>query len=834
MTLTDEGTIDGGVTKRRQQKIYSDVLGRTVKTEVLNWQGGSVYSATVNTYNARDQITLIRQYAGLEGSGTFQDTIMTYDGRGRLKTKHVPEQNAGTATTWDYNSDDTIQKVTDARGASASYSYNSRHLVTSINYSAPAGITPTSNVTYGYDAAGNRTSMTDGLGSVSYVYDQLSRMTSESRFFSALGQSYTLSYDFNLAGQLKRVTDHTGMTINYGFDNTGRLSNITGADNLFMGITNYASNFQYRAWGGLKAMTDGSGHISSLLYNSKLLPTHFNLSNGQVSQNYTYHNDGRLSFVQNTTDVNFDRSYSYDHMARLGGAATGGGARGDSGATPYNEGFGYDAFNNLNSRYTLSWGQDGMTDGATYTNNRRSGWGYDANGNNTTIGSRTYQFDAAGQMTLMTGQRWVINHYITVSQSAAYDGDGQKVKDVSQGLTTYYLRSSVLGGTIIEEVNSSGQKTVGYVYSPDGVPVARQSVAGSNSYITWKRSSPAGTGEHDYNVGYGFGSGSPQRTELDPLGAAVPLEYTPPPEVQNEGDVGQIGGIFDSRWSNFFDLSGGCTAGGVAASCRDAASALNNLGVMRPNLIQVTINITYRNGSRVTMQFVTTSNVIKSGFNHTFTGGAAVAAATSWNRGLRGGLDNALLGALVAGFATEAAEAAQQRRSMQRRGYNGKQNGFEWTREEKGKLDRAVDIALKLLSSNSECAALLGEASSSAYEVLKGMSERSASFLNRSQTRPIRDGVQTIAWTRTVSGIPLMQPQVDLYAGFFDNRREFGLNRDQTRALTILHELGHVTYQYFHSKVAALLGAENLTGEQVDRLIYEKCFSTPLPKGVAE
>jgi hypothetical protein len=36
VTLTDEGTIDGGVAKRRQQKIYSDVLGRTVKTEILN------------------------------------------------------------------------------------------------------------------------------------------------------------------------------------------------------------------------------------------------------------------------------------------------------------------------------------------------------------------------------------------------------------------------------------------------------------------------------------------------------------------------------------------------------------------------------------------------------------------------------------------------------------------------------------------------------------------------------------------------------------------------------------------------------------------------------
>jgi hypothetical protein len=375
-----------------------------------------------------------------------------------------------------------------------------------------------------------------------------------------------------------------------------------------------------------------------------------------VSENYSYHNDGRLSFVQNTLDANFDRSYAFDHAARLTQAKSGGQARGDAGATPYNEFFGYDALHNLNMRSTISWGQDEMLDGATYTNNRREGWGYDANGNNTTMGSRSYGFDAAGQMTSMSGQRWVVDHYVNVTQTAAYDGGGQKAKDVSQGVTTYYLRSSVLGDAIIQEINSSGQKSVGYVYSPDGVPLARQAEAGANSYITWKHATPAGTGQHDLNVGYVFGSGTPQRTELDPLGASVPLEYTPPPEVQNEGDVGQIGGIFDSRWSNFFDVSGGCTAEGVSASCRDAASALNNLGVMRPNLILVTIKITWkdRNKKPQIIQFVTTSSVIRSGFNHTFRGGAAVAAATAWNANLSGGVAKALDAAIFAGRVEEA------------------------------------------------------------------------------------------------------------------------------------------------------------------------------------
>ena len=136
VTLTDEGTLDAGVAKRRQQKIYSDVLGRTVKTEILNWQNGSVYSATVNTYNARDQLTQVRQYAGPEGSGTYQDTSMTYDGYGRLKTRHVPEQNAGVNTTRIYNADDTVEKSSTAAApqpptATTTVTCNKHHLLSS-------------------------------------------------------------------------------------------------------------------------------------------------------------------------------------------------------------------------------------------------------------------------------------------------------------------------------------------------------------------------------------------------------------------------------------------------------------------------------------------------------------------------------------------------------------------------------------------------------------------------------------------------------------------------------------------------------------------------------
>src|SRR6266568_9269471 len=120
-------------------------------TEILETVNNvtSVYSTTESTLNARDQATLVRQFQGNDQSGVYQDTTMSYDGYGRLASKHMPEQNASTATSYSYNNDDTINSVTDARGASATYSYNNnRHLVNEIDYGAPSGVTPTGNVAF--------------------------------------------------------------------------------------------------------------------------------------------------------------------------------------------------------------------------------------------------------------------------------------------------------------------------------------------------------------------------------------------------------------------------------------------------------------------------------------------------------------------------------------------------------------------------------------------------------------------------------------------------------------------------------------------------------------
>ena len=323
----------------------------------------------------------------------------------------------------DSENDDTTHVVTDARQTTTTYGYNNRHQITSLTYNVsgdPAGqTTATSNVSFGYDAAGNRTAMSDGLGAASYVYNNLAQMSSETRTFTGLS-SYTLSYGYNLAGELSSVTNPWGAQVGYGYDKAGRLQNVSGSG--YAGVSNYASSLSYRAFGAIKGMNYGDGHSLSTGYDNRLRATTWNVS-GVLGYNYTYNDTylhestGRVTYAQNIYDSTLDRSYEYDHVGRLAISHSGTEARahvfdGNLWGTmdgPYSQGYDYDVWGNVTHKY--GWGGEVQGGGAgqssdiyySYTGNRRNGFGYDAAGNVTNDGTQTFLYDATGQQTYASG-----------------------------------------------------------------------------------------------------------------------------------------------------------------------------------------------------------------------------------------------------------------------------------------------------------------------------------------------------------------------------------------------------------------------------------------------
>jgi YD repeat-containing protein len=483
VTLQDEGTMIGSTLTRRKQKIYSDVLGRMVKAETFNWDGATAYSTLTNEYNVLDQVILTTTYAGSTSSSTIQQSSVEYDGYGRIYRTHAPEQftiglsssEVPTYTTFTYNADDTRATITDGRGASTAFTYNNRRLVTQVDYAVSGGsITVPDDTVFTYDGAGNRTSMTDGSGNTDYVYDQQSRLSEETRYFDLTlaaapesGNGFKLEYTYGLDGSLATLTDPFSHTFTYARDNLGRLTGVTGTS--FAGVTTYASNAGYRAWDAPKALNYGNGLSMSMTFNERQQAATFEVGktgSTLIQKSYQYYNDGNLKFSDDALDAKFDRLQKYDSVGRIEEAFSGARARGetldDYANQPYQESYGYNAFDQITSRENRHWvAEYGTSD--SYDRNHRAGCDYDADGRLTRMGSTTdgdevsYLIDAAGQIEQDTATA-------QDRSNMSYDGDGQMTVQTKYHWLTatsvfntvptsdnLFIRSSVLNGTVVSE-----------------------------------------------------------------------------------------------------------------------------------------------------------------------------------------------------------------------------------------------------------------------------------------------------------------------------------------------------------------------------------------------
>jgi len=486
-------------------------------------------------------------------------SVTTYDGYGRAATQKLPQQTI--PTSYAYYSDDLVQSVTDPRGVVATNTYNNRHLLTGVSYSAPAAIDAPAPVSFGYDGAGNRTSMADGTGSISYHYDELSRMTSETRTFTELNHQYTIGYAYNLSGGLTSITDPSGAQVSYNYDQTGRLTSMPAIG--YDGVTQFLSNAQYRAFGGMKHATYGNSLQVDLNYNARMQIGQYQASGFQsyngtpytMGATMSYYADGRTNTAFDLNDGKFDRKYEFDFSARLKEAYSGIEAHGqpapplNQANSPYRQSYTYDEWNNALSRSGRVWTvNDG--DGANYTsNNKRQGWGYDTAGNALTTNDGAYTYDAAGRpVTFVSSQTWQAyggwdsNHPNSPALETAdiFDGSGQIARHVNHTriddshdseygfvywlndstTTSYYVHSTVLGGKTIAELNQNGAKTTGYVYA-GGARIATQHVYVSTNAVEITCTNPV-TGSAittDANAAYAL------RQEPDALGRDL---ATPP------------------------------------------------------------------------------------------------------------------------------------------------------------------------------------------------------------------------------------------------------------------------------------------------------------------
>jgi len=295
---------------------------------------------------------------------------------------------------------------------------------------------------FGFDAAGRQTEMSDETGTTSYDYDQAGRLSSAS--YPGTG---TLFYGYDESNNRTQMTDRDGGLTSYSYDANNRLTRL---QNPLGEVTSFLYDALDRESGRVLANGvtmqrgfDGDGRIDGLRYQSAagaLLLLH----------TLTYDAAGNVQSVSEQDGA--VTSYDYDNADQLLSETR-------TGAQAYSRTYSYDAAGN---RLTSS-------DGANLTSSS-----YDAANQLETSQSDTaltsYQYDGAGNRIseeadgAQTSYTWnQENRLVELGlptgevQTMVYAGDGDlRQRRTNQG-STLYLRD---GENLLQEVDAGTGQTL--------------------------------------------------------------------------------------------------------------------------------------------------------------------------------------------------------------------------------------------------------------------------------------------------------------------------------------------------------------------------------------
>jgi RHS repeat-associated protein len=162
-----------------------------------------------------------------------------------------------------YDSVGNRTQLTDGNGAITHFGYDAANRLEVIDYPAPEA-----DVSFTYDPAGNRNSAQDGLGTTTWTYDDLSRVTSITDPFGNL-----ISYAYDAVGNRTDLTYPDGKQVSYAYDPANRLTSVTDWDlqstgyswdsaNRLAAVTlpnGVASSYSFDAAGRLSALVHALG-----------------------------------------------------------------------------------------------------------------------------------------------------------------------------------------------------------------------------------------------------------------------------------------------------------------------------------------------------------------------------------------------------------------------------------------------------------------------------------------------------------------------------------------------------------------------------------------------
>lgn len=403
---------------------------------------------TENTINDLDQTT------GIEDPRT---NVTTYGYNAFGDVTQIVSPDTGTAT-YTHDKAGNVTQMIDARSVTTNYTYDAINRLAAVAYPSDSSL----NVTLTYDdnptpgncgtSIGRLCRVVDASGTTDYKYNDLGHLIEVKEVRGAL--TFTTEYEYDLAGVLKKITLPSGREIDYTLNGNGQVTSVS-ADVNGSAVT-LASSITYLPYGPLTSLTYGNSKTLSATYDQDYRPTNRTVSG---LFNHTYDTDDEGNITQKGS-----RTYAYDDLNRMDA---------ETGGTSAN--FTYDPIGNRLTEVT------GSTTTYTYpsTNSKVSSVGansytYDAKGNVTADGARTYVWSATGLLKEAKIGGSTVGAY-------TYSANNQRAKKVAGGNTVHYVYSS--DGLLIGEYDNTGTLIREYVWL-DGEPLA-QIDAGSPEVLTY-------------------------------------------------------------------------------------------------------------------------------------------------------------------------------------------------------------------------------------------------------------------------------------------------------------------------------------------------------------
>jgi len=313
---TNTATVTDSTGKKR--KSASDAAGRLITVTEPD-SSNNLTQNTFYTYTVLDALATVT-----EGS---QTRTYVYDALGRTNSATTPESgtvcfgsvSGSTCNSDGYDSFDNLQKRTDARGVVTSYGYDGLNRLTGISYNVgTTGVpaTPGVTLTYGSSAAqfnnGRLITMTDGVGSENYTYNNLGQMTQLQKVIS--GTTYTTNYAYNVASELTQITYPSNRVVQQSVDAIGRLCEIApSTTGCGTASSPFATGFGYNAAGQVTGLKYGNAIYASFGFSADRL---------QMSC-LDYSTTNRSGNCTHDTTTKFGLTYSYGAAGSNNGQISG-------------------------------------------------------------------------------------------------------------------------------------------------------------------------------------------------------------------------------------------------------------------------------------------------------------------------------------------------------------------------------------------------------------------------------------------------------------------------------------------------------------------------------